>query len=110
MQLFTQTLVFLTESSYYPYHIQSEQARKSADFLSIANICQWYCNKINNDLIVFLSKILGTGEVSFSRDGIINFYNHHQWTEESLHAIFESHHQHKFSTIVRVVILGNQLI
>jgi hypothetical protein len=40
----------------------------------------------------FASSVLFTDETCFSRDGIINIHNQHQWVEENPHGVI--HHIH----------------
>ncbi|KAL2731730.1 transposase-like protein, partial [Vespula squamosa] len=58
----------------------------------------------------FLSTILFTDEVEFSRDGIMNFHNAHHWAEDNPHAILHSKHQQQLNVNLWAEILGDNLI
>ena len=58
----------------------------------------------------FVSTILFTNEASFTRDGIFNFHNNHNWDEESSHVVMHSRHQHQFSLNVWAGIIDKFLI
>lgn len=59
----------------------------------------------------FLSAVLFTDEVAFTRDGIINFHNIHHWAEENPCAILQStRHQQQFSVNVWAGIICDYLV
>ena len=47
---------------------------------------------------------------SFTRDGMFNFHNNHNWDEENPRVIVHSRHQHQFSLNVWAGIIGKFLI
>ncbi|KAL2711945.1 hypothetical protein V1478_018180 [Vespula squamosa] len=58
----------------------------------------------------FLSTILFTDEVEFSRDGIMNFHNAHHWSEDNPRAILHSKQQQQLNVNLWAEILGDNLI
>ena len=56
----------------------------------------------------FVSTILFTDEANFTRDGIFNFHNNHNWDEEIPHV--HSRHQYQFSLNVWAGIIDKFLI
>jgi len=54
--------------------------------------------------------ILFNDETRFTRDGINNTHNSHQWSNKNPHAIVGRNSQHRFSANVWCGVLDNQLI
>lgn len=94
------------EQQLYPYHIQRVQSLTPDDFQPRRVFCQWMIQR-NVD---FTRKILFTDEASFTREGLFNPHNFHQWDDENPKAIVESKHQQRFSLNVWAGIIGDTLI
>jgi len=99
----------LKEQLLYPYHIQRVQTLNPPDFRARLEFCRWILRKQARN-VNLIANILFTDEAGFTRDGIFNFHNTHQWADENPHAIVESRHQQRFSLNVWLGILGDRLI
>lgn len=93
----------------YPYHVQRVQALGPVDFPGRRNFCRWFSEELAHDPN-FSANVLCTDEAGFTRNGIMNFHNTHQWSDENPHAIIESRHQERFSINVWAGIIGDRLI
>lgn len=99
----------LKGKNYHPYKFQKVQDLNPRDYPRQVEFSRWCLNKeINNSR--FLEKILFTDEAIFSREGIFNPRNCHQWAKENPHGTHVRGYQTKFSINVWVGILGNNLI
>ena len=78
------------------YHFQRVQGLTKTDFQPRVVFCTWFLQMYEGEES-FVSNILFTDEASFTRDGIFNFHNNHNWDEENPHVIVHSTHQHQFS-------------
>ena len=65
-------------------------------FCAEKNLCRWLSN-LPAENRFFISNILFTDEVSFTRNGINNFHTIHVWAEENPHAVLAWGHQNRFS-------------
>jgi hypothetical protein len=54
--------------------------------------------------------VLFSDEECFGRDGIINFHNHHNWTEDNPIGVLQSRNQQQFSINVLAGIVGDCLV
>ena len=54
--------------------------------------------------------LLFTDEATSTRGGVFNTHNLHIWQNKNHHVVHQSHHQHRFSVIVRAGIIGNNLV
>ena len=99
----------LYEMLLYPYHIQRTQALKEGDFLLRAQFCDWFEER-RVAVHYFEKKILFTDEAGFTRNGIFNFHNNHEWAAENPHAIVQRGHQQRFSLNVWGGIIDEHLI
>ena len=93
----------------YPYHILRVQALTPNDYNPRQVFSQWLLQKRTDDRD-FLCKIIFTDEAFFTRDGIFNFHNYHEWSDENPHAKFESRHQVRFSLNVWAGIVGSHIL
>lgn len=93
----------------YPYHILRVQALTPNDFNGRLVFCQWLLRQCAADQD-FLSKIIFTDEACFTRDGIFNYHNFHEWSDENPHAKAETRHQVRFSLNVWVGIVGHHIL
>jgi transposase len=99
----------LREQQLHPYRIQKVQALNNNDFPLRQQFCQIFFQQLAVNPL-FPTVILFTDEASFSRNGIINFKNNHEWNDENPHAINPSRHQHRFSLNIWCGIIGDFLI
>ncbi|KAJ4426346.1 hypothetical protein ANN_27160 [Periplaneta americana] len=90
---------------FYPHHLQRIQHLRAGDEGRRLQFCRWLL--VNRRVIPFL---LFTDEATFTRDGINNTRNSHQWSEENPHAIVEIHFQERFSVNVWCGMIDNQLL
>lgn len=99
----------LHEELLYPFHVQKVQALYEGDSQLRVDMCNSILEKYeeNNQII---ETILFTDEAGFTREGIINFHNTHQWAYDNPHAIVESRHQRRFSLNVWAGIVGDHLV
>lgn len=58
----------------------------------------------------FLQRILWTDESTFTKDGVFNFHNEHEWAPENPHKTKKSSSQYKFSINISAGIVNNTLI
>jgi hypothetical protein len=93
----------------HPYHLQRVQDLKPKDPPRRIAFCQCLLQKIDEEPN-FLSSVLTTDEVGFTRDGVFNSHNTHIWSEENPHQIRERGFQQRFSINVWAGIIGNRLI
>lgn len=93
----------------HPYHYRKVQGLLPADnFARMA-----YCQRVNELLMgnpALISKILWMDEAQFTRAGIFNSKNQHEWQEENPKQTWESSYQTEFSINMWAGILNNQLI
>lgn len=66
-------------------------------------------NVVNEDAQL-VSKILWMDEAQFTRAGVFNSKNQHQWQIDNPKATWESSYQHEFSVNMWAGMLNNQLI
>lgn len=99
----------LHEMLLYPYHIQRVQALEEGDFPLRAQFCDWF-EEQRVAVHYFEKKILFTDEAGFTKNGIFNFHNNHEWAAENPHAIVRRGHQHRFSLNVWGGIIDEHLI
>ena len=104
------TLVWkiLRSHRFHPFHVQKVQGLNPADYPRRTAFCQWFLAKVND--IDFPRDLLVTDEANFSRDGIINLHNKHQWSQLNPHATCVRSHQVQFSLNVWCGIVGDNLI
>lgn len=98
----------LRQELLFPYHIQRVQALLETDFEPRRAFCEWFIQQCIDPQ--FQSKILFTDEAQFTRNGVMNFHNNHQWAQENPHAINHTRHQQQFSCNVWAGIVGDCLI
>ncbi|KAJ4446375.1 hypothetical protein ANN_13071 [Periplaneta americana] len=63
------------------------------DFPLLERICRWFLGQVTR-IRNFLSSILFTDEITFTRGGIINLNNNHVWDMQNPRAMMEVNHQH----------------
>ncbi|KAJ8957261.1 hypothetical protein NQ318_007825 [Aromia moschata] len=99
----------LHEQSLYPFHAVKEFLRCSGivtnRFSEKKNVCK------NTEMIpCFLKGILFTDESCFTKCGIFNLRNHHEWADANLRATVTRHSQFRFKINYWVGILGNNVL
>lgn len=95
----------LKKENLYPYHSQKVQNLLPGDSELRLNFCKWLQENRHQ-----VSSILFTDEASFTRDGVNNMRNKHNWDYENPHATVESCFQHRFSINVWCGIIDNHLV
>lgn len=93
----------------HPYHIQRVQELTENDRPLRVTFCTWFRQRVAND-VHFCAKVLFTDECCFTRNGIINFHNAHNWSDVNPHATRQQRFQHRFSVNVWAGILGDTLL
>lgn len=99
----------LHEAQLYPFHVQKVQALYEEDPPKRLEMCRRIL-QIQQHNNAFVKQILFTDESGFTRDGITNLRNTHQYAYENPHAFVETKHQHRFSLNVWAGIIENHLI
>lgn len=99
----------LPEQLLCPFHIRRCQDLLPQDTVARLHFCRWISNHILDDPI-FLNNLMMTDECYFTRNGITNLHNMHQWADENPFAIETRHFQNKFSINVWAGIVGDYLI
>lgn len=98
----------LHEQLLYPYHIQRVQALSVADYPARLNFCYWFLQQSADQ--AFAVTVLYTDEATFTKDGVTNLHNNHNWADENPHAISFRNHQVRFKVNVWVGIIGDTLV
>lgn len=100
----------LKEQLLHPYHLQKiHHLRRETDYRPRIQFSQWLVHECNINPN-FIGNILFTDEASFTRDGVFNFHNMHEWSDENPHAIHVRNHQFGFSINVWIGMVGDCLI
>lgn len=99
----------LKEQLLKPYHLQRVHEILPGDTLPRLQFCRWFRN-IHNDDNNFISRILFTDESCFTRKGVLNLHNLHNWSDENPHAIVKDHFQRQFSINIWAGIVGSCFI
>lgn len=93
----------------YPYHIQRVQALSENDRPLRVTFCTWFRQRLAAD-VNFTAKVLFSDECCFTRNGIMNFHNAHNWADANPHVLRQHQYQHRFSVNVWAGILGDTLL
>lgn len=93
----------------HPYHYSPVQELIPPDCPKRMDFCNWLIGSCGNDPS-FLEKILWTDESQFTKNGVFNYHNEHQWSRNNPHAIRVESSQHRFSVNVWAGILGNRIV
>lgn len=99
----------LRRNHLHPFHYTPVQELLPVDLPNRANFCRLLLNNEEHNPS-YLSSILWTDESTFTRDGITNFHNLHEWQPENPHVKRESSFQRRFSVNVWCGIIGNNFI
>lgn len=93
----------------YPYHYTPVQELLLIDMPKRVIFCRQLLLNQERDPM-YLSSILWTDEAQFTRDGVTNFHNLHEWQHENPHAKRQSSFQRRFSVNIWCGIIGNTVI
>lgn len=99
----------LVDDHLYPFHLNKVQGLLPNDYYNRITYCEWLLEKHDADED-FLRYILWTDEAIFTRDGIFNTHNSHEWAHENPHAKIERSHQVRFSLNIWAGIFGDEII
>lgn len=93
----------------HPYHYTPVQELLLADLPKRVNFCrEILLNKVRDPL--YFQSILWTDEAQFTRDGVTNFHNLHEWQHDNPHAKRTTSFQRRFSINLWCGVIGNTLI
>lgn len=95
----------LHKEGLYPFHRQKVQHLHPDDEVQRLEFCHWLQH--NHNVLPFL---LFTDEAKFTRDGINNTRNSHEWDVNNPHATVESNFQIRFSINVWCGMIDDMLI
>lgn len=99
----------LADDGLYPFHLTKVQGLFPNDYYNRITYCEWLLEKQEADED-FVRYILWTDEATFTRDGIFNIHNSHQWGNQNPYAKIERNHQVRFSLNVWAGIFGDAVI
>lgn len=83
------------EDGLYPYHKTRVQTLSAGDFPLRVQFCEWLIRESDREPN-FIEKILWTDEATFTRDGIFNTRNTHEWSRINPHALVQKNNQNRF--------------
>ena len=89
----------LKENEYHPYPFQKVQNLLPGDYLPREQFASWCLRRGQEDRI-FIRNILFTDKACFTRTGLFNAHNFHEWQKENPHLVRKFNYQHKFSVNV----------
>lgn len=99
----------LRRQQLHPFHLQKVHELTPEDYPRRQQFCQWLQERHLNDPM-FIRRILFTDEAMFTRAGVINSHNMHQWAVENPGARIVRGYQHQFSINIWCGIVGNYLL
>lgn len=99
----------LREQQLHPYHVTKVHEILPPDYDRRLNFCNFIQNKRVEDPN-FHHKILFTDEAGFTRTGIFNSHNFHEYAEENPHAKVVKHFQREFRVNVWAGIINNFVV
>lgn len=105
----SKTWRILKTNGLHPYHLTPVQFLQDRDKPSRLDFCVWLKN-MEDHSPGYIKKILWTDEATFTRDGITNFHNLHEWSHENPHKKREGKFQERFKVNVWAGILHKNLI
>ena len=80
-----------------------------ADFRPRVQLSEWFLEQQTFDPH-FSKYVLFTDEAYFTRDGVFNYHNNHNWQQNNPHVIHPGSHQQRFNLNVWAGIVGDHLI
>ena len=99
----------LHEDHQHSFHYTPVQGLEPGDMEKRQNFCRFLLLRNERDNL-FLKSILWTDEAQFTRDGVTNFHNLHQWAHHNPHVCRENKFQRRFSVNVWAGIVCNTFI
>lgn len=93
-----------------PFHLTPVQDILLTDFGTRLEFCHIMRQRNNDEDLNFSSKILFTDEKCFTRRGVTNVHNEHNYAQENPHVVKIKHFQHEFSINVWMGIVNNHLV
>lgn len=99
----------LHEEKLHPFHLQKVHALEPGDHPRRVACARWFL-RMEADNPDFFKEILFTDEASFTREGIFNSKNNHEWAAVNPHGTVIRGHQHRFSVNVWAGVLGDSLV
>lgn len=96
----------LKRHHYLPFHLQPVQHLHAEDPERRLAFCRSFLNLVAEDPH-FCSKVLWTDESYFTRRGVVNFHNMHQWAINNPHAIRPRNFQVEFGVNVWMGVVGD---
>jgi len=96
----------LNENNMHPYRLQKVQALSEDDYPLRTVFSNWFLGQRAQDPR-FPSLVLFTDEATFTREGVFNNNNNHQWSYENPHATHTHGHQQRFSVNLWAGIVGD---
>lgn len=93
----------------HPYHRQRVHHLLATDFPLRVEFSRWFSQRSVQDP-VFPTTVLFTDEATFSREGMFNTHNQHEWAHDNPHATVTRGYQQRFSVNVWAGIVGDVLI
>lgn len=105
----SKVMSILHSNHLHPYHFTKVQALEPQDHAVRVQFCRWLLNS-DIEQYHFLRRILYTDESTFTRAGVFNTHNMHQWAEVNPNASRESSFQTRFHVNVWAGVLGNHLL
>lgn len=102
----------LHKDNQHPFHFTPVQELLPADLPLRVNFCREMLQRDARGVreFMFLSSIVWTDEAQFTRDGITNFHNLHEWAHDNPHNKKETAFQRRFDVTVWAGIINNTLI
>jgi hypothetical protein len=93
----------------HPFHFQRVQGLLPRDFGPRVQFSEWFLQKqaVEGN---FSERVLFTDEAHFTRDGVFNTHNSHNWAANNPHVTHRHSHQYRFSVNVWAGIVSNNLI
>lgn len=99
----------LKQENLRPFHYTTVQELLPRDYDSRLEFCLHFINQHEADEN-FLRCILWTDECFFTKNGVFNSHNMHQWSNVNPHATWRGHSQQRFGVNIWAGICINQLI
>jgi hypothetical protein len=99
----------LQEENYHDYHFTSVQQLENRDYESRRRYCRRLLRNYELNQI-YLDHILWTDESLFTKMGMFNCHNYHQYAQENPHAKQLKSSQYRWTINVWAGIIGDQLV
>jgi hypothetical protein len=99
----------LNDNNLHPYHFQRVHALNPQDYEPRVQFAEWYLNKELQDPN-FSELVLFSDEATFTRSGVFNLHNNHEWQLNNPHIVRDHGYQQRYSVNVWAGIVHNQII